>query len=135
MKIKEYVKEYTNGDRITFRDVFSEIKEFLAEVVRFNRAGINEEFEDVFHFLQLWLYWRFGLNGEIWGITKHSVQKFMERKKVWNKIYLSVGLPENISGYVGNYKKAEKVINHLGRLGIDRDKAKEAYRKIVSEKR
>lgn len=135
MVIKEYVKEYTNGDRITFPDVFSEIKEFLAEVVRFNKAGVNEEFEDVFHFLQLWLYWRFGVNQEIWNITRNSVGKFMDRKKVWNKIYLSVGLPENISGYVGNYSKVEKVINHLKKLGINKDRAEEAYRRVLSEKR
>lgn len=96
--------------------------------------GIKEEFEDVFHFLQLWLYSRFGMDGEIWKITKNSVRKFMDRKLVWNRLYVSVGLPKNISGYVGNYKKMEKVVNQLQKFGIEKEKAEEAYRKIVANK-
>lgn len=42
-----------------------------------DKTKIGEELEDVFHFLQLWLYWRFGLDGEIWKMTKNSVKKFM----------------------------------------------------------
>lgn len=134
MTIKEYIKEYTDGNPIAFGDVFSEIKELSAELVRLDKNGIREEFQDVLHFLQLWLYWRFGLNGEIWKITNGSVKKFMDRKQVWNRIYVHAGLPENISGYVGNYKKMEKVVSHLQKFGIDKEKAEESYRKIVLEK-
>jgi hypothetical protein len=131
MKISEYVKNYTSGDPVFFHHVILEVKELIVEVTKRNYEGIKEEFEDVFHFLQLWLFWRFKLDGEIWKITKHSVKKFMDRKLVWNKIYVSVSLPENISGYVGNYKKLEKVINHLQRFGIDRKAAIKAHNEIV----
>lgn len=131
MKISEYTRKYTAGKPITLRDVFTEISELIAEIVRVNRYGIEEEFEDVFHFLQLWLYCRFNIDGEIWKITKSSVRKFIDRKQVWGRIYLSVGLPENISGYVGNYKKGEKVVNHLQKFGVSREKAEESYKEIV----
>ena len=55
----------------------------------------------------------------------------MDRKQVWQEIYEFVGLDKNISGYVGNYNKIDKVINHLSKFGINKDKAEEAYRKIV----
>ncbi|MDD4995528.1 MAG: hypothetical protein PHW53_03645 [Patescibacteria group bacterium] len=134
MKISQYVKEYTDGGKITFRNILSEIKELAIEMVKFSRAGMAEEYEDVFHFLQLWLYCRFGIDGEIWQITKHSVDKFMKRKLVWNRIYTFVGLEENISGFVGNYKKIEKVVIHLQKFGIDRIEAERAYGQIVLEK-
>lgn len=131
MKISEYVKEYTSGKRVTFLEVISEKKELIIEIIKMNKDGIREEFGDVFHFLQLWLFWRFGVDGEIWKISENSVQKFMDRKKVWNKIYICVGLEENISGFVGNYKKVHKVVNHLKKFGINKEKAEEAYNKVV----
>jgi len=118
MLIKDYVKEYTAGKGVYFTDVLREVKEFLFELIKFNRRGIAEEFQDILHFLQLWLYWRFGINGEFWGITKKSVAKFMDRKKVWQEIYEFVGLNKDISGYVGNYNKINKVINQLSQFGI-----------------
>ena len=132
VKISEYVKSHTSGRRIIFLDVVDELVEFGAEVIKMNLAGMKEEFGDVFHFLQLWLYWRFGCDGEPWRITQHSVKKLMARKLVRNKIYLCVGLPENISGYVGNYTRIEKVVRQLGRFNIAREKAEEAYAKIVA---
>lgn len=134
MKIKDYIKDYTAGNRIYFKDVLSEVKEFFIELFKFSRSGITEEFQDVFHFLQLWLYWKFGINGEIWSITKKSVAKFINRKNVWQEIYIFVGLNKDISGYAGNYDKAEKVINHLSNFGISQEKAEEAYKKIVLKK-
>lgn len=131
MIIGDYIKEYTNGDRVKFIHILAECKEFIDDVLRLNKKGMCEEFEDALHFLQLWLYWRFGLNGKIWKVTQHSVAKFMARKVVWNKIYAHVGLPENVSGFVGNYKKVHKVINHLHKFGIDKDKAEDAHKKIV----
>lgn len=134
MKISEYIKDYTNGQRVKFKEILAEVNELLVEVFKLNFKGMAEEFEDVWHFLQLWLFWRFGLDGETWWISRHSVQKFVNRKKVWNRIYVEVGLSENISGYVGNYKKIEKVINHLAKFGIPKEKAEIAYQKIVLEK-
>ena len=134
MTIKEYIKEYTAGKRICFSDVLREIKELFIEFFKFSGQGITEEFQDVLHFLQLWLYWRFGVNGEFWGITKKSVAKFMNRKKVWQEIYDFVGLNKDISGYAGNYNKVNKVINHLSQFGISREKAREAYGKIIGDR-
>jgi len=134
MTIKEYVKEYTAGRGVYFKDVLREIKEFFIEMFKFNKQGMDEEFQDVLHFLQLWLYWRFGINGEFWKITGKSVAKFINRKKVWQKIYEFVGLDKNISGYVGNYSRVNKVISHLSKFGISEDEAKEAHKKIVLRK-
>ena len=133
MKISQYIKEYTSGESVGFKYVVGEVQELIAEVVKANKDGIKEEFGDVFHFLQLWLYWRYAVDGEVWRVTKSSVKKFMDRKAVWNKIYVAVGLSENISGYVGNYKRLEKVISHLERFGINRETAKVAYERIVIE--
>jgi hypothetical protein len=132
MRIKEYIKEYTAGRGICFLDVLREIKEWFIELFKFNKQGIKEEFQDVLHFLQLWLYCRFGINGEPWKIARKSVAKFMDRKKVWQEIYGFVGLDKDISGYVGNYNKADKVIKHLSQFGISKEKAKEVYGEIIS---
>jgi hypothetical protein len=134
MKIGQYVKEYTLGNNLPFKYVVMEVEELLVEISKLNKDGVKEEFEDVFHFLQIWLYWHFHVNGEIWGITKHSVKKFMDRKLVWNSIYEYVGLPRDISGYVGNYKKREKVVSHLKKFEVSKEKAEDAYKKIVLEK-
>ena len=131
LKIKDYIKEYTAGNGIYLMDVLGEVKEFLVELIKLNRAGMSEEFQDIFHFLQLWLFWRFGIDGKIWSITKKSVVKFINRKEIWQKIYVFVGLNKEISGYVGNYKKIDKVTNHLSKFGINQEKAEEAYNKIV----
>jgi len=131
MKISKYVENYTSGNRITFKHVLDEINEFMHEVIKFNKEGINEEFQDIFHFLQLWLYWRFGLDSKIWKITQDSVNKFISRRKVWEKIYEYVGLDKNISKFCGNYKKEEKVIKHLAEFNISKEKSSDAYKKIV----
>ena len=134
MIISDYVKEYTSGNRIKFTSVLAEVHELLEAILKLDKKGIAEEFEDVLHFMQIWLYWRFGLNGEIWKITSHSVDKFIGRKVVWNKIYIYVGLSENISNFAGNYNKVAKVIKQLGKFGIDKEKAEDAHKKIVLEK-
>jgi len=134
MKISQYIKEYTSGEKVTFRRIFSEINELFAEIISLNKEGMKEETEDVFHFLQLWLFWRFGLDQDIWGITRNSVKKFMDRKEIWKKIYVFVGLDQDISCYVGNYNKVSKVIDHLKKFGICKEKAEASYRKIVLNK-
>ena len=65
MKISQCVKEYTAGEPIKLGDVFSEINEFFVELAKFNKDGVKEEIGDIFIFLQLWLYWRFGMDEEI----------------------------------------------------------------------
>lgn len=133
MNIKTYIKNYTSGNKISFDKVIDEIKEFVQEVIRFNKQGMKEEFGDIMHFLQLWLYWKFGINGMLWKVTQASVNKFMERKKVWQKIYKEVGLNTNISNFCGNYNKMEKVIKQLSNFDISKQKAQKAYEKVISK--
>ena len=42
MKISEHIKEYTAGNRITFKNVASEIRELIVEIVRMNKDGAKE---------------------------------------------------------------------------------------------
>ncbi|MFA5359042.1 MAG: 8-oxo-dGTP diphosphatase [Patescibacteria group bacterium] len=127
MKIGKYVKDYTSGKRVGFIRVLSEVKELAEAIAKFNKKDIKEEWQDILHFVQLWLYWRFGLNQDVWRYTGESVKKFMERKAVWGKIYKYAGLTENVSNYVGNYKKEEKVIKQLKNFGIDEITAKQIW--------
>jgi hypothetical protein len=134
MKIEEYVKKYTDGNRIHFFSkvgVTGEFMEFIKEIIKLNSVGMKEEWQDFLHFLQLWLYWRFGLNQNVWECTTNSINKFIERVTVWQKIYVYCGLPRDISGFAGNYNRIDKVINHLGKLGVSESKATEAYKNIL----
>lgn len=132
MLIADYIKAYTSGERVTFKkEVMSEVYELLVEIFRWNRAGIAEEFGDVMHFTQLWMFWRFGVNGELWQSSMSSVEKFMARLAVWRSLYQEVGLDPMVSNFCGNYKKVEKVVKQLGRLGIDRERAEAAFAKVV----
>lgn len=132
MKIDEYLKKYSRGDRIRFRSVLEEFGEFLWAVLKLSRKEMIEEFRDVCVHLQAWLYFRFGINGETWKINmRAAVEKYDARQEVWREIYVFAELDENISGYSGNYIKVEKVVGHLGRFGISEKKAREAHRKIV----
>ena len=132
MLIADYVRTYTSGERVTFKkEVMSEVWELIVEIAKWNIEGIAEEFGDVIHFTQLWMYWRFGLNGELWQWSLSSVNKFMARLEVWRKLYVEVGLDPMISNFCGNYKKIEKVVKQLGKLGIDRERAEKAFQQIV----
>ncbi len=134
MKIDQYVQEYTHAERVKFLRIFVEVGELFEAIFRFDRKGIKEEYQDVLHFVQLWLYWRFGLNQEMWNCTKDSVNKFMSRKQVWQDMYEFVGLPRDISNQCSNYKRKEKVIKCLRSYGIERGKAVEAYNVVVLNK-
>lgn len=132
MLIADYVKAYTSGEPVTFRkEVMSEVSELLVEIFRLNGSGIAEEFGDVMHFTQLWMFWRFGMNGELWGLSMSSVNKFMARLAVWRALYKEVGLDPMISNFCGNYKKMEKVVKQLGRFSIGREQAEAAFAKVV----
>ncbi len=131
MRIIEYIENYTSGEPVSFREVVQEVKEFWVEVFHLNWKGMREEWQDVFHFLQLWLYWRFGINGEVWKCTMSSVTKFMGRVATWQKLYEYAGLSPDISNFAGNYAKLPKVIKQLGTFGISEAKATEAYNIIV----
>lgn len=132
MLIADYIKAYTSGERVTFKkEVMGEVYELLVEIFRFNRVGMAEEFGDVMHFTQLWLFWQFGLNGELWRLSMSSVNKFMARLAVWRALYMEVGLDPKISNFCGNYKKVEKVVKQLGRFNIGRELAEAAFAKVV----
>lgn len=133
MDIKTYISEFTSGERIYFNSVLAEVGEFFEAMTQGDRKGMSEEFGDVVHFFQLWLFWRFKINGEIWRGSKKSVEKFMARVKVWRSLYVYVGLDPKVSNFCGNYKKIDKVVKQLGRYGISRTKAEEAYRAIVQK--
>ena len=134
MTVREYIGNYTGGNRVRFREVWAEVKEWWAEVRAGNRAGQREEWGDIFHFLQLWFYWRFGLNQKLWKVATSSTDKFMARLKIWQKIYEYAGLDKNISRFCGNCHKEEKVVRQLGRFGISEEKARETYRMVVGLK-
>jgi hypothetical protein len=131
MKISEYVKEYTSGHPVKFSRIIDEVKEYWEAFIRFDMLGMNEESQDVLHFLQLWLYWKFRIDGNVWKLTKDSVDKFMARRQVWKRIYKYVGLAEDVSHFCGNYQKQEKVIKHLSEFGIAKGKSVKAYEHIV----
>jgi len=131
--IKAFFEEYTNNEKVTFRSVIDEGNELLLEILKFNKKGVFEEYQDVFLFIQLWLYCKFGINQKLWSLSKDSTNKFIKRKAVWKQIYKYVGLKEDISNYCGNYNKIEKVIKQLSIFGISKQKAQKAYEKVVSE--
>lgn len=133
MKIDQYIKQYSCGERFYFGYVLGELAEFLVEIAKLNKKGVIEEFRDVCVYFQIWLYFRFGINGKVWKINMKAAEKYKARQAVWRKIYSFVGLDEDICGYAGNYMKVEKVIDQLARFGISEDRARGAYRKIVLE--
>lgn len=134
MLVSEYIEKFTKGSPIRLKHVFSEVKEFTLEILKRDKRALKEELEDIFLFFQLWLFWRFNINGELWKISKNSTKKFMDRRPIWNEIYQLAGLPQNVSGYSGNYKKLEKVVRHLNSFGIEEKVAIEIYNSVVKNK-
>ena len=131
MKISKYIVDFTSGERIHIKSVFIELGEMFEEVFKGNWKGVAEEWQDALHFVQLWLYWKFKMDGEVWGCTKDSVQKFKDRVAVWHDIYEYAGLPRTTSNFCGNYHRPEKVVKQLAKYGIDEKRAMEAYHRIV----
>lgn len=131
LTVAEWVANYTLGDRFTLGMVWLEIKEFLVEILYLNPRGAREEFQDTVNVFQVWLFWRFGFNGKLWLISRGSVEKFMARKTVWQKLYKEVGLRETISNYTGNFNRREKVCRHLAIFGVNETLADWAWRKVV----
>lgn len=131
MTIREYIEKFTSKDRVRFKEVWAEVVEFAVEVVKWNKAGMKEEWGDVMHFGQLWAHWRFGLNGTLWKSSLGSVKKFMDRLAVWRDLYAHVGLDRNVSNFCGNCAKEEKVIKQLGKFGIPPEQASAAFNAVV----
>lgn len=129
-KIEDVVWHYAPG-RMTLTRVLAEALELGEGVLRMDIQNIREEIGDTAHFLQLWLYWRFGINGKPWRISHGSIRKFAARIEVWEAIYQVAGLPESTPVYIGNYKKLHKVVEHLGRYGVNAEVAAIAYMVVV----
>ncbi len=137
MKIKDYIEQYTANDTgcpIIFKNILEEVWELIEVLIKLKKKKIKEEFSDVLHVFQIWLYNKFGLNGNIWKLSQYSVDKCMKRIVVWRKIYDCVGLDKNISNFSGNYKKLHKVEKQFSRFGICKKEAKKAYKEIVCYK-
>ena len=134
MKISEYIKKYTKNNKLSFGGVAGEFGEFIVELLKFNKIGIKEEWQDFLLFLQGWLWSDFKIDGEVWKSAKESADKFADRKEIWREIYRHVGLENINSGYVGNYKRVEKVIKHLSDFGIEEKDSKDTFNKIVLNK-
>ncbi|MFA6105064.1 MAG: hypothetical protein WC725_00485 [Patescibacteria group bacterium] len=131
MKVSRYCIEYTNGEVFTLGNTFGEVKEFFAELLKLNWAGMNEEWQDILIFLQIWMYYRFKIDGEMWEYSRESAKKFMDRVEIWHDIYQYAGLARNTSNFCGNYKRPEKVVKQLAKYGIGAEMAREAYDRIV----
>jgi len=129
MKVSYYCQEYTHG-RVYFKDILKEIVEFLQELIKFNRKGMKEEFSDTISFVQCWLWNRFKIDGKLWKLALPSYQKFIKRRKVWQQIYNFVGIKHRCT-YCKNYQREYKVVRHLATFAISKEKALQAYQKIV----
>jgi hypothetical protein len=131
MKISEFVANYTDGKGVFLSHVYGEVVEMFEELFKADLDGINEEVSDVIAFSQMYLYWNYKYDGKLWGLGLPSFNKFMERRKVWGKIYKKAGLDSNISNFCGNYKRKEKVVKHLSNFGISEPKALLVYSEVV----
>lgn len=132
IKISDYIADYTSGDEVFFLEIWQEFKEFVVEVFRLDWKATKEEFSDVLHFLQMYLYWKFGTDGRVWRSTEYSLRKFMGRLENWRKLYAEVGLDPMISNFCGNCSKEYKVVKQLAKFGIDEAVAKKAFEKVIN---
>ena len=76
------------------------------------------------------VYTRFEYDQQLWRTSQNNLEKVQKRKPVWQKIYDHVGVTYE-KNYCGNYSRPEKLVAHLQPFGVSREKALEAYEKIV----
>lgn len=133
MKISKYIQDYTSGENVKIKEIFQEFKEFLEEIFKLDWKEAKLEFSDVLHFLQMYLYWTFKIDGGVWKVTQPSLDKFMGRLEKWRKLYALVGLDPMISNFCGNCNKEYKVVKQLGRFGVSEEDAKKAFRKVIKD--
>ena len=130
MRVSHYVEHYTHDFLAQygrkFHRVWMEIVELLQEVARLNLKGIREEFGDVLHLTQLWLY-SYGWDSELW---MWCAKKFIARQAVWQTIFEYVGL-SGTARISANYNREHKVITELAKFGVPEAEAREAYWAIV----
>jgi hypothetical protein len=131
MKINNFCKEYTHG-KVYFKDIIDEVQEFFEELVKFDWEGMKDEFADVIAFSQMWLWNKYMINGKLWKLGQRSFNKFISRRRVWEKLYVYVGIKEKCT-YCRNYMRKNKVIKHLAKFNVSEKKALQAYESIVSK--
>ena len=132
MKIGQFCKEYTDPElRSGFLRVLDEVGELIGAIFTFNPDKIKDEFADVLVITQVWLYYKHKVNDDLWEGGMPAYNKIISRKKYWNQIYDFVGLDRNVSSYCGNYQRKRKVVSQLGRFGVSKERALEAYKEIV----
>ena len=133
MKIGQFCKEYTDPElRTGFLRVLDEVGELIGAIFTFDADKIKDEFADVLVLTQIWLYYKHKVDNDLWGGGMSAYSKIMSRRKYWNQIYDFVGLNRTVSYYCGNYLRKRKVVSQLGRFGISKERALEAYEKIVN---
>jgi hypothetical protein len=132
MKIQHFCAEYTRG-RVYFKDILSEIVEWFEELIKWNKEARREEWADVIAFLQMWLWNRFKINGELWNSGLSSFNKFISRRQMWEKIYAAAGIKEKCT-HCRNYARKEKVVEHLANFGVSKEKAEKIFEKVVNSK-
>ncbi len=130
MRVSEYLVNFTNGETTTWSYVREELVELWHEVCTGNFRGMLEEFGDVVHHIQLYLYERFGWNHRLW---KWCSNKYIRRQIVWQQLYNFAGIPHRAC-YGGNYLRREKVVKQLGRYGVHPILAAAAWRSICGGK-
>ena len=129
MEIQHFCAEYTHG-RVYFKDILSEIVEWCEELIKWDRVAMRDEGADVVAFTQMWLWNRFKINGILWKSGLPSFNKFISRRKMWEKIYVAVGIKEKCT-YCRNYERKQKVIEKLAEFGVSKSKAESIFNKIV----
>lgn len=132
MKIQHFCAEYTPG-KVYFKDILSEIVEWSEELIKWNIQAMREEWADVLAFMQRWLWNRFKINGKLWNSGLPSFNKFISRRKVWEKIYAAAGINEKCT-HCRNYARKEKVIEHLAGFNVNKEKAERIFEEIVLNK-
>ncbi len=132
MKIKHFVNEYTHS-KTTFKNVWDEVIELSEELIPFNKKGVKEEFSDVIVLFQTWLWFKLNLNQNLWKLGKPSYKKFINRRAVWEELYIYTNLKKKCT-ICKNYNREWKVIKHLTSQGISELKSREAYMEVIMKK-
>lgn len=113
-RIKEWIKNPLN---LWF---MAEVKELWEEILKGNADGIREEYHDVCHHFSIWAL---GLGLDI-TLTKYfglpSVEKTLERVKVWEKVFKTHWVEWNPSCLDGgsNYEREDKIFDKLNKAGV-----------------
>ena len=130
MLISEYYVQYTDQKKFGLGYALEELVELLTETATGHWREIPGEVSDISIYLQLWMYTHFEYDQQLWSTSHRNLEKVQKRKPVWQKIYGHVGVAYE-KNYCGNYSRPEKLVAHLHQFGVSREKALEAYERVV----